>query len=189
MIGKKEDQPKDPSLDRLLRLSDISIAIDNYDDIFSDFDPRPYGQRALSDDFLTEAKKMMRDKNGGQLELHFLIPKKERNLAQEAIIKKRLHDHFKKHHDNLQKERKDVEKRGSRFVMAGIFIMFVASLVLYEFDRRQFLIGFLIILLEPAGWFLFWEGLSQIIFKAKEKKPDLEFYDRMARCEISFMPY
>ena len=33
----------------------VSLWLDTYEDIFSDFDPRPYGQRALSEDFVAEA--------------------------------------------------------------------------------------------------------------------------------------
>src|SRR3989338_8032949 len=33
-------------------LNSIQIALDHYDDIFSDFDPSPFNQRMLSDDFL-----------------------------------------------------------------------------------------------------------------------------------------
>ena len=39
------------------REGNISIVLDSYDDLFSDFDPRPYRIRALSDDFLLECKK------------------------------------------------------------------------------------------------------------------------------------
>src|SRR5690349_704077 len=45
----------------LLIKSELSIWLDTYDDIFSDFDPRPLNERALSDDFLSEARKMARD--------------------------------------------------------------------------------------------------------------------------------
>lgn len=35
----------------------ISLWIDSYDDIFSDFDPRHFSLRNISDDFLYEVKK------------------------------------------------------------------------------------------------------------------------------------
>ena len=35
-----------------LREGNISLVLDSYDDLFSDFDPRDYSQKALSDDFL-----------------------------------------------------------------------------------------------------------------------------------------
>ena len=65
---------------KILHLSEISILLDNYDDIFSDFDPRPYSERSLSDDLLNEARKASRDKNTGRLELRFLISEKMRDV-------------------------------------------------------------------------------------------------------------
>ena len=42
-------------------LSSVHIALDDYDDIFSDFDISPYNQRALSKDFLDELKTRVGD--------------------------------------------------------------------------------------------------------------------------------
>src|SRR3989338_5447495 len=77
--------------------SQISLWLDTYDDIFSDFDPRHYSERALSDDFLIEAKKASLDKEGGHIELQFLVPQKIRNVKHESIIKQRLRAHFQRH--------------------------------------------------------------------------------------------
>ena len=41
---------------------DIPLVLDSYDDIFSDFDPRPYSERAMSGDFLLECKKASAEK-------------------------------------------------------------------------------------------------------------------------------
>ncbi len=85
----KEDKEivKGIKKETLLKASEISIILDTYDDIFSDFDPRPYSERALSDDFLIEANKASRDKASGQIELIFLIPQKMRNIESENLIK------------------------------------------------------------------------------------------------------
>ncbi len=48
----------------LLNKARLSIWLDIYDDIFSDFDSRPFHERALSDDFIHEAKKMAKEKPG-----------------------------------------------------------------------------------------------------------------------------
>ena len=42
--------------------SEIPLWLDNYNDLFSDFDPRHYSNRALSQDFLEELKRASRDK-------------------------------------------------------------------------------------------------------------------------------
>jgi hypothetical protein len=172
-----------------VQMTEIGLAIDTYDDIFSDFDPRPYSQRALSDDFLLEAKKASKEKVSGMVELKFLVPSEKRKADQENIIKKRLHEHFKKHHDILHNEIRQIIGRGIYFVIAGIILMFIATLIMFKYPDKSILTNFLIILLEPGGWFFFWEGLGQIVFEAKKKRPDLEFYEKMATSEISFLSY
>ncbi len=174
--------------EKLLSMSEISLWLDRYEDIFSDFDPRPYSQRALSDDFLYEAKRVSRDKHKGKMELILLIPTDIRKLSKEVMIKKRLKDHFKYYADSIKKDIRSVIKSGIIFTVFGIVLMFGASFILFNVEKHM-LLNFLVILFEPASWFLFWEGLSMIIFEWKDKKPDLQFYKKMAHCEIRFVSY
>lgn len=174
---------------KLQKMSTISLWLDGYDDIFSDFDQRPTEQRSLSDDFLYEAKKASKDKDSGNIELNLLLEKCKRNRYTENVIKRRLRQHFNKHFKMLQRDMDGIVRKGLLFVLFGIAIMFAASFVLFEFPEESFVTSFLIILLEPAGWFLFWEGMHMIIFDQKKLKPDLDFYEKMSKCEICFLSY
>lgn len=175
---------------RLIQMTHISLSLDRYDDIFSDFDSRPYSQRSLSDDFLSEARKVSKDRPSGIIELKFLIPTGKRFIAHEAIIKKRLRDYFKSQYDLLNKEINGLIKQGIVFVLLGVFFMFTSSFILFKYHQEMnFLVSFLTTLFEPAGWFLFWEGMSLVIFKSKLKKPDMEFNKKMSKCEIRFFAY
>jgi len=174
---------------RLLSMSEISLWLDCYDDIFSDFDPRPYSQRALSQDFLEEAQRASRGMASGSIVLKLLIPESKRNTSQEATIKKRLKEHFRRHYASERAEVMRLVRQGAMFTVAGIAIMFIAALVLFMYAEATLFSSFLIIFLEPAGWFLFWEGLNLIIFESKKLKPGVQFYRKMSECEISFMPY
>jgi hypothetical protein len=187
--SKAEKTEAEPEWQKLVELAQISLILDNYDDIFSDFDPRPFSQRALSDDFLLEAKKASVDKPSGQIELKFMIPASERNSGIEATIKKRLREHFKRHAEQLQQEYKKFVRQGIHFVSIGMGFMVLTAIILYMNKKGNFIANFMIILLEPASWFLFWEGMRQVIFESKEKKPHVEFYEKMSTCEIKFMSY
>lgn len=178
-----------PKKDELLKLSEVSLILDTYDDIFSDFDPRPYSERALSDDFLYEAKKATKQKASGQIELKFMIPKLMRDANKEGLIRKRLHEHFRKHHDSLHKEIRTQVKKGACFAGAGMALMIATTLMLYFKITGSFLLTFLTIMFEPASWFMFWEGLRLIIFENKPLKIELDFYEKMSKCEISFLEY
>lgn len=173
----------------LPHLFEISLLLDTYDDIFSDFDPRPYGQRALSDDFLLEAHKASRDKPSGKIELQLLMPAAQRNAQQENTIKRRLREHFRRHALLLAKEKHQQIKQGIFFTIAGVLTMFLTTLVMFTQQTKNFLFSFLVVLLEPAGWFLFWEGLRQAIFEHKSIQPNLTFYEKMSKCDIYFSSY
>ena len=86
--AEKKDAPEcsPESKKRILELSEISVALDSYDDIFSDFDPRDYSKRGLSEDFINEVKKASRAKPTGGLELKILIPENLRNKSHEHVI-------------------------------------------------------------------------------------------------------
>ncbi|HLC37106.1 MAG TPA: hypothetical protein VJK05_05895 [archaeon] len=172
----------------LLQLSEMSLLLDTYDDIFSDFDPRPYSQRKLSDDFLNESKKIAFEKNSGQIELKFLAPKDKRNSADEATITKRLREHFKKHKNLLEKEIKGIRMRSAGFLAIGLSSMLLATSI-SAFLEHSFLSSLLFVLLEPAGWFITWFSLDQIFYTAAQKKPDLDFYRKMANAQITFETY
>ncbi len=177
------------ALEKHLKMSDIPLWLDRYNDIFSEFDSRPYSQRALSTDFLFEARKASRDKEEGKIELKLFMPKEKRNLQAEGVIVRRLKEHFKKHYTLIHDEQHAIFNKGVMFVILGIVFMFSASLIIFKATGRSLFINFIIIMLEPAGWFLFWEGLNHVLFESKHVKPKLDFYKKMAECKISFWSY
>jgi len=175
------------SIVELLAKSEISLHLDTYDDIFSDFDPRPYHQRAISVDLIDETRRAIRDKTDGQLTLRFLAPAKLRNTHHEHLIKRRLHEHFSKHHLLLAQEKRALVRNGALVTLLGFSMAGIAT-VLYPYEHSK-LATFFIVLLEPGGWFTLWHGLDMAIFDAKQKTLEIEYYKKMSTVEIIFEGY
>jgi hypothetical protein len=173
---------------KLLSMSEIGLWLDTYDDIFSDFDPRPYSERALSDDFLFEAKKASKEKTSGKIELVFLIPENARNKEAEDLIKKRLHEHFRKHHSMLEVELR--QARRNNYLSVGFGMLLLMGATYLELTRdSQPVFSFIKVVLEPSGWFFSWVGLDKLLYGSADKKNDLRFYHKMMKCEIVFLSY
>ena len=188
MEAKEEEIKEDEQIkSELLRKSEISILLDVYDDIFSDFDPRPYLQRALSDDLLLEAKKATYGREG-TFQLRFMIPHHLRKLDHEVLIKRRLRDHFRKHFLLLEEEVARTKRRAWRMASLGALMLIIATLVSI-YGGEGVWTHILLVLLEPAGWFTAWTGLDQLFYTVEEKKPDLDFYRKMSNVEILFISY
>lgn len=164
----------------------ISIWIDDYDDIFSDFDPRPLSDRNISDDFLYEVKKISRENNSNIHELKLLIPEKNRKREIEDVIIKRLHTHFKKNYQDFRGLQKTQNKKGIAFAVSGAMMMIAASYLSY-IRSDNFLVHTLFVILEPAGWFLAWAGLDNLIYSSKEQRRELDFYTKMTKSKIEFL--
>jgi hypothetical protein len=173
----------------LLKKSEISLWIESYDDIYSDFDPRPNYQRALSQDFLDETKRAVRNDEGDKTQLNILMEEKLRDKKEEDIIAKRLEEHFQKHYHLQRKERLKIRRKGIIFIILGILFLFLAAFLIFEFSRQTNWVNFLLVVLEPAGWFFAWEGLNVSIFRAGDITPDYEFYKKMSTCEVKFDSY
>ena len=166
----------------------ISLWIDSYDELFSDFDPRTYSKREISADFLSEAKRFARDQIDG-VDLVILVPSKVRDKNIEGIIKKRLKQSFLKQYTLLVEKKKKILLQGVTFILLGVFFMVLTTFILFTYSVKDFLIYFLGVIGEPAGWFLFWEGLNLIIFDSKERNSDLEFNKKMSKINILFNDY
>ena len=169
-----------------MREGNISLVLDSYDDIFSDFDPRPYDIRAISGDFLQECRNASRDKDSSGIELRLLVPKSKRSTRSEGLIRKRLKNHFHKHFLMKRKEIVDRRHKGFAWVLAGVAFSLLATsldLALGFSSKLVFVIA------EPAGWFSIWTGFDHIVLLPKEMKTELEFYRKMSNADIVFANY
>lgn len=185
MINKRADKITSIPKQSLLNLSEISIQLNSYDDIFSDFDPNAYVERTLSDDFIIQAKKISKNKIGKNMVLSFLLPENKRNEHEEKVIVKRLHSYFKNVQEHLEYEIRKTYVRGLIFSLIGITLMIAASYISFTMPQR-FHWHVLLVLFEPAGWFLLWVGLDLLVYSSKETKMELGFYSKMARSNIKF---
>jgi hypothetical protein len=174
---------------KLLQLSEISLVLDTYDDIFSDFDPRTFDKRSLSDDFLSELKRATRSNKTGIIELNFLIPLEQRKEETENKIKKRLRDYFRKHYEEVRKEVDSFRGVGIAMIVFGLVLSILTALFVIPHESENVWWGVLLILVEPAAWFTIWEGANKVFDTWKVMAPDLEFNRKMSKCEISFTPF
>ena len=182
---------EDNSLDikeEMLNKLKISIWLDTYDDIFSDFDSRPYVDRTLSDDFISEAKKMAREKASGRIELNLLMPADLRDAETEKVVKTSLQKHFNNFADQIRKERISVRGKGFLLSLSGTMLMILTAYIdNAAFLGNSFLHNALHTLMEPAGWFLVWTGLDHIFSDTRTRKKEFDFNLNMANAEITFL--
>ena len=186
-MTSKPEPPPLPSGDIRARAV-LSVWLNSYDDIYSDFDPRPFDERVLSDDFITEARKIAREKPNGKIEFKLLVPQRLRDTATEDIIVKSLHAHFRHFAHSIEAEKKKTSRQGLLLALAGFSLLTVATWIA-NMPVKSFFLNTSQVIFEPAGWFLAWTGLDQFFYAARKRKPEYVFNDRMAHADIVFLSY
>ncbi len=167
---------------------EIKIWLDSYNEMFSDFDPRPYAKRTVSDDFIIQVRKVVKDRYRENMTLQLLLPEGARNEQDEQVISKRIHTYCNLIKEQLLEEKGKVMRTGFILTVSGILLMLIASYVSF-LKSESFYTHVLLILFEPAGWFMLWVGLDKIVYYSGSKRKELDFYTHMARTEIIFGTY
>lgn len=184
-------EDKVTAVKELLNKTEVSLILDTYDDIFSDFDPRPYNERTLSEDFLAAAKKEARDKGEG-LQLNLMVPKAVRNSANEELIRQRLKEHFRRHYRLVKAELTKRRRRALTLITIGVIVGLIDAFVLYTpttFNLSAVFTEAVGIILTPASWYTIWTGFDLLLVIPKEDAAEEAFYKKMRGVIITFSTY
>lgn len=169
---------------------EITVAIDTLDDIFSDFDPRPLHQRALSEDFLKEIQKFYKESATGRIQVVFLGPVALKELLEknqlEKLIIAHLHQEFRSRSQQAKKAINSIRKTGARFITFGatLLVALTFAQIFQFFPQLGLKLG--TELLMPLGWFGMWEGFSNLVETPYKLKEEVTMYDKLSKAQYSF---
>lgn len=165
----------------------VNIALDTYDDIFSDFDPSPYSTRILSDDFLKEVQKKYSERQKGEFEVRFTIPNAQRNPKTEALIKKRIKDYFAQLLKNTEYELQKKRKKGLVYIAVGFTLLATQMYLSTFYDGTNYFIRLVEILLVPAGWYGMFEGIGNFFETPPSLENQYKFYKKLKNANYIFL--
>jgi len=171
---------------RIKDLKEISIAIDTWDDIFSDFDPRPVSERVVSEDFLFELRRRYREIRADSFGIIICAPMALKDTVAERKVIMRLKMHFRQRFLRRKREIRRIRIRGSIFVLIGICSLSFLTLAMYFKFFSELTIELLAIPFMPLGWFGIWEGLSKLIDTSPAFIHEEILFDRLSRANYRF---
>ncbi|MBI5227427.1 hypothetical protein HY988_02450 [Candidatus Micrarchaeota archaeon] len=162
-------------------LQSVSIALDGYDDIFSDFDPSPYAIRLMSEDFLRELKRHYTENRHGDFVITFTLPKSLRSEKTENLIRKRIKDHFTSSLSKLRKETYKARREGILRIGGG---MAIAALV---FTVPQFETQLPLMILSTLSWYFLWSGYEKFFEAPSAMNKKERFFDKFVSAKYNFV--
>jgi len=171
---------------KIKELQEVAIAIDTWDDVFSDFDPRPLSERTLSEDFIIELRQRYRETSKGDVVVTICAPGFLEDKKSERTVAKRLKRHFLHRALLRKKEINRIRARGLVFVLCGICFLTFLTLTAYYQLFNELVINILSIVVMPLGWFGIWEGFSKIVDITPAYLQEEFFYKKLSKAQYRF---
>jgi len=171
---------------RLDDLREIAVVIDTWDDVFSDFDPRPLSQRTVSGDFVDELRKRYREPRIGDFVITIIAPFALKDKKAERMVTARLKRHFRYRFLQHKKDLAAFRIRGAVFVCIGISALTFLTLATYFKFLSELAIEIAAIVLMPLGWFGFWEGLSKLVDISPSLTRERVFFYKLSQARYRF---
>ncbi len=164
---------------------DLSLWLDDYDDIYSNFDSRNYLKRRVSDDFINELRISLKNRSEKINDLILLLPEAKRNNIAELRITQNLKNYFNRHlHLYTEKYNKNL-KRGIFLFIIAILLMIGNAVVSLQLNNNL-LSSIIRIVLEPAGWFLIWISFDILYYDLHEVKKEKLLFRELSEIIIYF---
>ena len=101
----------------------ISFWLDDFDDIYSDFDSRHYTKRRVSEDFLHELAVSLEYNETKATHLALILPSKKRNLEIERNIVSSLVHFFQEQFIRCKEQYRKALHKGLRMLIGGTILM------------------------------------------------------------------
>jgi hypothetical protein len=171
---------------RINDLREIAIVIDTWDDIFSDFDPRPLNERTLSGDFMDELKKRYLETPRGNMQIIIYAPVGLKDEKSEQMVVRRLKTHFKYMALEAKRVIVQVRVRGTIFLCVGFAALAFLTLATYVQFMSPITRAVVEIPLMPLGWFGMWEGFSKLVDAMPRQVEKEDLYDKLSKARYDF---
>jgi len=164
---------------------ELSLWLDTYDDIYSDFDSRNYLKRRISEDFIDELRMSLKYRKDQPDALILMLPGSQRHADIEKEITISIREQIKERLNMLLEKVRNILVRGLLLLCAGLFLMGISAFVTLK-NPGGYLPLLLRISLEPASWFMLWTGLDLLIYDYRKTRKEKLFYDILTSMKVHF---
>ena len=165
--------------------AEISLWLDTYDDLYSDFDSRHYRKRRISEDFIEELKMSLKYREDPPRALALLLPAGSRDTTLEAAIQVNIEQQLLDRLTSLKLKVRKIARRAVLMLATGMALMTTCVVLQAKMDQ-VYLLALIRSLPEPAAWFMIWTGLDAFIYHYRKAVQEQSFYHTLSRLTIYF---
>lgn len=164
----------------------IEIALDQYTDIFNEWDPAPFKRREIDPDLVLYLEGSSQEISSHYpIELCFTLPKGTRNERLEQESREGIKNSFSFKMYLLRKELKKTNRQMIRLALLGLGFLWIGTVFSSRFEDTD-LVSILSESIFIGGWVLIWEAVSLFFFTNRELYDHYQTYKRLLNAPVFF---
>lgn len=164
----------------------IQISLNQYSDIFNDFDSAPFRKRDIDPDlrlFLEDCSMDIPLKK--DIDISFHIAQSAQDSAKEQVVIASFKTYYSFYLSTQKRTLKDIYHNAILYVFISFISLFL-SFFLENLIPRSIFTNTMLEGLNIGGWVFLWEAISFFFFKRKKYVHEIMEYERFLRANIYF---
>jgi len=163
----------------------IEVSLDDYNDIYDEWDPSPFRKRDIEDefdDFIVNSSEDIPFKFDISIVLY--LPKSKLDPKKEATLKAAYQNYYNYAFERIHKQKLNLHKRTISYLFLSVFLLSTGYFFFKETPSIFFNVlheGILI-----GGWVFLWEFFTNIFIKTRDLQTTYKLYKRLYHAEIRF---
>ena len=164
----------------------IEVSLDNYDDVYDDWDPSPFKKRDIEDEFNDFIVNSSED-----IPLNFhtsivlYLPVSRKDEKKEAALISAYHNYYGYALERLSKAQYSLHKKNVLYLFLSIVLLSIG----YFYFRGEQNIFFKVLHegIFIGGWVFLWEFFTNTFITTREIQLEYKLYKRLLQSEIKFI--
>ncbi|WFD11953.1 hypothetical protein [Tepidibacter hydrothermalis] len=164
----------------------IKVSLDDYDDIYDDWDPSPFKKRDIEDefnDFIVNSSEDIPLNFNIQIVLH--LPEYRKDVKKEVALLSAYKNYYSYAIERLTKNKLNLHKKTLSYLFLSI--LFLSMGYLFIKDIQNVFLNILHEGIYIGGWVFLWEFFTNIFITTREVQTEYNIYKRLYQSEVKFI--
>jgi len=186
--GKSRQIEKQYKFDEDKKVYLIDVFIDDYDDVYDEWDPAPFKKRFIEEDFDEFIKSSSKDiPMKFKLNIVLYIPLAMKDENKEKSVEAAYKNYYAYNTEKAEIEWNWMNRRSYTFLFIALSLLGLGSLLRFEDSSTLvdlFKQGILV-----GGWVFLWEFITYTFMDSKDYKFNYKIVKRLHQSELRFIYY
>lgn len=163
----------------------IKISLDNYEEVFDDWDPSPFKMRDIEDEFLDFLWDSVEDIPSREtIIFEFSLPTDKKNTLKEQQLVSALHHQYNYMLSKNQRNRRRENKEALKYLLLGFLFFLIAYLGILDYANLAYRIlndGLFV-----GAWVFVWEAFSNVFIESRDLRDEKRIIKRFIHAEVRY---